>query len=230
MLPDREHREDFVAGARDISPTLLGTGPYGLVMGIAAADAGLTLTQATGLSTAVFAGVSQLIAVDLIGHASPVWLVILTALIVNMRFMMYSASIAPYLSHLTSTWRWATSFFLIGPVYAVSLAAFDFEKPTHNGWYVLGAGVPSWILWIAGTIVGMLIGVQIPDTLHLDFVIPLVFIAITMNFITDYPTVIAAATGGGVAILAMGVPLNLGIVIAGLLGILAGLLVERWSS
>lgn len=220
-------RHDLRKGARDISPTLLGSGPYGLVMGIAAAEAGLTLTQATGMSAAIFAGVSQLVAVDLIARHTSVWVIILTGLIINARFVMYSASIAPHLMHLSRLWRWACPFFLIGPVYAICLGSFDRDNPAHNGWYLLGAAVPSWTVWILGTIVGMLVGVQIPDGLQLDFIVPLVFIAITMNFVEDRASFAAMLVGGTTALLAAGFPLNLGILVAGALGIIAGVLTQE---
>jgi len=91
MLPD-----DLFAGVRATLPLLLGLIPFGLVAGIAAVDAGLSPTQAVGLSAIVFAGAAQLAAIDLLGRDASLAVVVLTAVVINLRMMMYSASIAPY--------------------------------------------------------------------------------------------------------------------------------------
>lgn len=220
-------RADVLEGFRDGLPVLLGTVPYGLVMGVAAASAGLTVTQAAGFSALVFAGLSQLAAADLIGQGAPVVVVIATALIINARFTMYSASIAPHLERLGRAWRWLCPFFLIGPVYAVALAAYEADRPTHYGWYMLGLAVPSWVAWVVGTVVGMVLGASIPESWQLGFAVPLVFIAIVTQFVDDVGTVAAALVAGGISVGVVGLPFGTGLVVASVVGIIAGLVVER---
>lgn len=219
-------RTDVLEGLRDGLPVLLGTAPYGLVMGVAAASAGLTVSQAAGLSALVFAGLSQLAAVDLLDQGASVAVVVATALIINARFAMYSASIAPHLEGLGRAWRWLCPFFLIGPIYAVALAAFEADRPTHYGWYMLGLGIPSWLLWIVGTVVGMVLGAGIPEEWQLGFAVPLVFIAIVTQFIDDLGTVVAALVAGGASVVVVGLPFGLGLLVAGAVGIVAGVLAE----
>jgi 4-azaleucine resistance transporter AzlC len=219
-------RADVVEGLRDGLPVLLGTVPYGLVMGVAAANAGLTVTQAAGLSALVFAGLSQLAAVDLIDQGASVAVVVATALIINARFTMYSASIAPHLERLGRAWRWLCPFFLIGPVYAVALAAYEADRPDHYGWYMLGLAVPSWVAWVAGTVVGMVLGAGIPEEWQLGFAVPLVFIAIVTQFVDDRGTVAAALVAGGVSVVVVGLPFGTGLLVAGVVGILAGTVVD----
>ena len=217
----------MVDGLRDGLPVLLGTVPYGLVMGVAAASAGLTVPQATGLSALVFAGLSQLAAADLIGQGASVAVVVATALIINARFTMYSASIAPHLEKMSRAWRWLCPFFLIGPVYAIALTAYEADRPTHYGWYMLGLAVPSWVAWVAGTVVGMVLGAGIPESWQLGFAVPLVFIAIVTQFIDDLGTVAAALVAGGVSVGVTGLPFGTGLIVAAVVGILAGLAVGR---
>ena len=219
-------RGDVIAGVRDGLPVLLGTVPYALVMGVAAASAGLTFSQAAGLSGLVFAGLSQLAAADLVGQGASVAVVIATALIINARFTMYSASIAPHLTGLGRAWRWLCPFFLIGPVYAVALAAFEADRPDHYGWYMIGLGGPSWLVWVVGTVVGMVLGAGIPDEWQLGFAVPLVFIAIVTQFIDDAGTVVAALVAGGISVGVAGLPFGLGLLVAGVAGILAGTVVD----
>ena len=220
-------RADALAGLRDGLPVLLGTVPYALVTGVAAASAGLTVPQAAGLSAFVFAGLSQLAAVDLLGQGASVVVVVSTALIINARFAMYSASIAPHLERLGRAWRWLCPFFLIGPVYAVALSAYEDDRPAHYGWYMLGLAVPSWLVWIGGTAVGLVLGAGIPEEWQLGFAVPLVFIAIVTQFIDDLGTVVAAVVAGGVSVGVTGLPFGLGLLVAGVVGILAGAVVER---
>ena len=217
----------MVEGLHDGLPVLLGTVPYGLVMGVAAASAGLTIPQAAGLSALVFAGLSQLAAADLIGQGASVAVVVATALIINARFTMYSASIAPHLERLGRGWRWLCPFFLIGPVYAIALAAYEADRPTHYGWYMLGLAIPSWVAWVVGTVVGMLLGTGIPESWQLGFAVPLVFIAIVTQFVDDLGTVAAALVAAGVSVGATGLPFGTGLVVASAVGILAGIVVER---
>jgi predicted branched-subunit amino acid permease len=219
-------RTDALEGLRDGLPVLLGTVPYALVMGVAAASAGLTPSQAAGLSALVFAGLSQLAAVDLIDQGASVAVVVATALIINARFAMYSASIAPHLERLGRAWRWLCPFFLIGPVYAVALAAYEAGRPTHYGWYMLGLAVPSWVAWVAGTVVGIVVGAGIPDEWQLGFAVPLVFVAIVTQFIEDRGTVAAAVVAGGVSVGVVGLPFGTGLLVAGVAGVLAGTVVE----
>lgn len=218
---------DVLAGARDGVPVVLGTAPYGLIMGVAASSAGFTPSQAAALSAAVFAGLSQLTAVDLFSQGSSVAVIVATALVINVRFVMYSASIAPHFDRLGTAWRWLCPFFLIGPVYAIALSAFEGDRPAHYGWYFLGLALPSWGVWVAGTLVGMAAGARIPGEWQLDFAVPLVFIAIVVQFVEDRATVAAALVGGATAVTVAGLPLNLGLPVATAAGIAAGVGVER---
>lgn len=217
---------DVFAGVRDGIPALLGGAPYALVMGIAAVDASFSLSQAAGLSALVFAGLSQLAAVDLVDRGAPIVVIVATALIINARFVMYSASIAPHLEQLGTVWRWICPFFLVGPIYAIALSAFEEDRPSHFGWYFLGLALPSWLVWIGGTVIGMRVGAQVPDEWRLGFAVPLIFIAIATQFIDDRSTVVAALAAGVVAVVVVGLPFNLGLLVASAIGIIAGITVE----
>lgn len=219
---------DVLAGVRDGVPAALGTLPYGLVMGVAAASAGVTLSQAAGLSAFVFAGLSQFTALELFSQGAALTVVVATALIINARFTMYSASIAPHLDHLSSIWRAVCPFFLVGPVYAIALASFENDEPDHYGWYFMGVALPSWVGWIGATLAGMVVGAEVPDEWRLGFVVPLIFIAIVMQFLDDRATVVAALVAGGFAVVVADLPLNLGLLVASAVGIAAGVLTEEY--
>nr|WP_234402830.1 AzlC family ABC transporter permease [Halarchaeum acidiphilum] len=106
-------RDALVRGVRDSLPILLGIVPFGLVSGVAATDAGLSVAQAMGLSVFVFAGASQLAALSLVKSGAPFLVAAATAVIVNLRMGMYSATLAPYFREYAARWRAIMSYLLV---------------------------------------------------------------------------------------------------------------------
>jgi len=217
---------DTRAGVRDVSPLLLGIVPFGLVAGIAAVDAGLGLAEAVGLSVIVFAGASQLAAIELLAQNAPLAVVIGTAVVINVRMVMYSASIAPYLAEYGRRFRAGLAYLLTDQAYALSVAEYE-RTPDRTRWrYYLGAAATLWVVWQITTVVGFVIGAGVPDAWGLTFAVPLVFLALLVPAMKDRPTVLAAVVGGAVAVAAAGLPMNLGLLTGAVSGIVAGLATE----
>ncbi|AZQ14561.1 MULTISPECIES: AzlC family ABC transporter permease [Halorubrum] len=217
---------DTRAGVRDVSPLLLGIIPFGLVAGIAAVNAGLGLAEAVGLSVIVFAGASQLAAIELLAQNAPLAVVIGTAVVINVRMVMYSASIAPYLADYGRRFRAGLAYLLTDQAYALSVAEYE-RTPDRTRWrYYLGAAATLWIVWQITTVVGFVIGAGVPDAWGLTFAVPLVFLALLVPAMKDRPTVLAAVVGGAVAVAAAGLPMNLGLLTGAVSGIVAGLATE----
>ena len=222
--------DDLLAGVRDVSPLMLGIVPFALVAGIAAVDAGLGLAEAIGMSVIVFAGASQLAALDLLGENAPLAVVVGTAVVINLRMLMYSASIAPYFSDYGRRLRAGLAYLLTDQAYALSVAEFD-ENPDRSRWrYYLGAAASLWIVWQVGTVAGVVIGTGVPDALGLTFAVPLVFLALLVPAMKDRPSTAAGVAGGAVAVLAAGLPLNLGLLVGALSGVAVGLATEVTAS
>ncbi|WP_336024274.1 AzlC family ABC transporter permease [Halobellus salinisoli] len=221
-------------GVRDVAPLLIGIAPFGLVAGAAAVDAGLTPLQAVGLSVVVFAGASQLAAIDLFGSNAELLVVVLTGVVINLRMLMYSASIAPHFRVLRSAWKSICAYVLTDQAYALSIARYtDAEAeldPRERRHYYLAVGVSLWIVWQCCTILGIAVGARVPDSWGLAFAVPLVFLSLLIPVITTRPKAIAAVVGGSVAVAGdvFAVPLDLGLVIGGLAGVLAGVLADEW--
>jgi 4-azaleucine resistance transporter AzlC len=216
----------FRRGVRDVAPLLLGIIPFGLVAGIATVNAGLGLPAAVGLSVVVFAGASQLAALELLGQNAPLTVVVATAVVINLRLLMYSASIAPYFREFTGRWKAALAYVLTDQAYAVSVASYRSDSDVDRKWYYLGVAVTLWGVWQVTTVVGALLGTGVPDAWGLEFAIPLVFLAILVPAIEDRSSVVAAVVGGTVAVGGAGLPLNLGLLVAAGVGITAGVLTE----
>ena len=222
--------EDLLAGVRDVSPLLLGIAPFALVAGIAAVNAGLGLAEAVGMSVIVFAGASQLAALELLGENAPLAVVVGTAVVINLRMLMYSASIAPHFAEYGRRLRAGLAYLLTDQAYALSVAEFD-EDPDRSRWrYYLGAAASLWVVWQIGTVAGVVLGAGVPDAWGLTFAVPLVFLALLVPAMKDRPTTVAGVAGGAVAVVAAGLPLNLGLLVGALSGVAAGLVTEVTGS
>jgi 4-azaleucine resistance transporter AzlC len=226
-------RAEFVAGVKAELPILLGVIPFGLIYGVLASGTGLPASLALAMSSIVFAGSAQFIATQLIGAGAPALVLILTTLVVNLRHMLYSASVAPYVKHLRPPWKWLLAYLLTDEAYAVTILhyqAADDAPPVHKHWFFLGAGLALWSTWQVSTGVGIFVGAQVPDSWSLDFTLALTFIALVVPALKDRAGWVAALVGGTVAVLAAGLPFKLGLMLAALIGILAGLGVERYAA
>jgi 4-azaleucine resistance transporter AzlC len=218
-------RGAFVAGVRTVSPVMLGVVPFGLVAGAAAVQVGLPVSGAVALSVVVFAGASQLAALELLGQAAPAVVVVLTALVINARMVMYSASIAPHLEDEPLGWRALSAYLLTDQAYALSVTRFA-EDDVPRRWFYLGTAVPLWVVWQVCTVAGALAGASIPDGIPLSFAVPLTFLALLVPAVEDRSTAAAAVVGGTVATLGAGLPYNLGLLAGALIGIVVGVLAE----
>ena len=228
----RSRSAEFWGGVRAQLPILLGVLPFGLLYGVLATEAGLPFEIAVAMSVIVFAGSSQLIAAELFTAGTPGVMIVLTTFVVNLRHMLYSASLAPYVQHLSRGWKYMLSFLLTDEAYAVSITRYEGVEPaavreTFKHWYVVGSGLTMWLTWQISTLVGLLVGAQIPDSWSLDFALPLTFIALVIPVLRDRPAVIAALVAGMVAVLAYHLPYNLYLILAVLAGIGAGVISER---
>ena len=226
-------RSEFIAGVKAELPILLGVIPFGLIYGVLASGAGLPASLAQAMSSIVFAGSAQFIAAQLIGTGAPALVLILTTLVVNLRHMLYSASVAPYIKHLRSQWKWLLAYLLTDEAYAVTILHYqetDDTPLTHKHWFFLGSGLALWSTWQVSTAVGIFVGAQVPASWSLDFTLALTFIALVVPALKDRAGWVAALVGGTVAVLAAGLPFKLGLILAALTGILAGLGAERYAT
>lgn len=225
-------RFEFLNGIRGILPILLGVLPFGLIYGVSARGAGLPVIAAQAMSFIVFAGSAQFVTVQLIGAGVPSGIIILTACLLNLRHALYSASVAPYVKHLPRRWKALLAYVLTDEAYAVTITHYrqsdiaGMPDTAHRHWYFLGAGLTLWFVWQISTAIGILLGANVPASWSLDFTLPLTFIALVIPALKTRAEWIAAAIAGILAVLAAGLPLNLGLLVATLVGMASGLLLE----
>lgn len=197
-------RRAFRAGVAAAAPLVVGVAPFGLVAGAAPVAKGFGPASAVGLSTIVFAGASQLALVDVLAQGGSVLVAVLAAWTINLRMVLYSASLAPYLGHESTRRRMVSAFFLVDQVYALCIARWpgDEGRTEERLPFYLGCAAILSTTWVSCTVLGALIGPAIPEDIPLDFAIPLVFLVLLVPILVDRPSIAAAVAAGAAAVAA----------------------------
>ena len=218
-------RQSFWQGLRHGGPFVLIVGPFGIVFGVVATDAGLTLAQTMGFTIAVIAGAAQLTAVQLMTEHAPTVIVLVTALAVNLRMAMYSASLAPHIGAAPLWQRALIAYLMVDQAYATSILRYEQQPglslPAKVAYYF---GVVSLIcpVWYLGTLAGALVGNQIPESVPIGAAVPIAFIALIGPMLRTLAHV-------GAALALAWIPYNLGLLVAALAAMAAGALIETWQ-
>ena len=218
-----EARKAFWEGVRAELPLLIGVFPFGMIYGALALNAGLSTFASQMMSSIVFAGSSQFVTAQLVHDSAPGFVIVLTIAVINLRHMLYSASLAPYLKDLSFKWKALLSYLLTDEAYAPGILKYEKEGITHfSHWFLLGAGFSLWFIWQVSTALGIFIGAEMPKDWPLDFALPLTFIAMVVPILKKRPLIAAALSAGVVALLAFHLPFKLGLILAALIGITVG--------
>lgn len=227
--------KEFLAGCRDEAPLQLGVIPFGMLYGIGAVAAGMPVWLAQLTSMVVFAGAAQLVIVQMLSAAAGALPIGLTAALLNLRHLLYSASVAEHVRHLPRRWRVLLAYLLTDEAYAVAILRYtrpeaadqEQAEPDLRHWYFLGCGLTLWGCWQLSTALGIAFGARIPPEWDIDFAVPLTFIALLTLLVKERAGQ-AAALVAALAVLALAaLPFRLGLVLAIVLGLLAGAAVAR---
>lgn len=222
-------RSEFASGVRAEAPILVGVVPFGMIYGAVAGAAGLPDALAVAMSSVVFAGSAQFVGAQLIGAGAPAFVLLLTTFVVNLRHLLYSASLAPHVRHLPTRWRLLLAYLLTDEAYAVTVLRYTESSQSSapmRHWYFLGSGLALWVSWQMSTLVGVVLGAQVPPGWSLDFALALTFIGLVVPTLRDRPHSGAALSAGLVAVAAAGWPYRLGLMAAALTGIIVGVVLE----
>ena len=225
-----DRRKEFLAGGRDTFPLMLGAFPFGMIYGALAVTAGLSKSATITMSALVFAGSAQFIAVGLVAAHAPVAIIILTTFIVNLRHMLYSATLLPYLKNLPQRWRIPLAFWLTDETFAVTVHRYRREDSAAYGhWYQLGSSIAMYLNWQFWSFIGLFLGDRIPDASNwgLDVAMPITFIGMIIPFVKSWPMGVCILTAGAASLVTLSLPYKLGIMVSAFAGIAAGLLTER---
>ena len=218
---------DLRAGAAEMLPANIGLVPFGLVCGVGSVAAGADWLAAWGMAAIMFSGAAQILAAQLLAADAPVAIIVLTCFVAGLRFLMYSAAMAPHLKLLSPRWQKALAFLLTDQAFAAAIRRFDGAKdPRHGALYFLGAGGSLWLCWQLSCMAGFFAGFLVPASWSLEFAVPLCFIALVAPLMRDAPSICAAIVAGVAVIALSGLPMRLNLVVAGVIGIVVATLLD----
>ncbi|WP_337687922.1 AzlC family ABC transporter permease [Mycetohabitans sp. B46] len=223
-------RRAFGDGVRTYAPTFAAMFSWGLVTGIAMSKSVLTVPQALGMSLLVYAGSSQLAVLPLLAAKLPMWTVLLTAAMVNTRFIVFSAGLAPHFSYLSMPRRLLLGYFNGDLIYLL-FQGRGFKPGYEPGKeaFFWGMAASSWIMWQASSIIGILLASLFPDDWGLSLAGTLALIPIMVSAIVDRSMIVAVVIAAIVALVSIDMPYRLSLPLAILAALLAGLASDTYA-
>ena len=213
-------------------PLVVGAVPFGILYGTLAASSGLSFAAGLAMSILVFAGSSQFIAIGLVTAGTALPLIILTTLVVNLRHLLYSASLVPYVQQLPQVWKLPIGFWLTDEAFAVAIVRYSQpDRSAYKHWYYLGGAALMYFNWLLCTLIGLTIGRLIPNAANwgLDFAMSVTFIGMVIPYLKSQPMYGAVIVAGLVSLLAHGLPNQLGLMVAAIAGITAEVALEKMA-
>jgi 4-azaleucine resistance transporter AzlC len=224
-------QQEFVNGIKGTIPMMIGAAPFGIIFGVIGIDNGLSPFGVMGLSLFVFAGSAQFVAAGLVGQGVGILFIILTTFILNLRHALYAASLAPYMRHLSQKWLLPLAFWLTDETYAVVIQRYPQEDNSlYKHWYHFGSSLAMYINWQLCTLVGIIAGTQLQglSELGLDFAMVVTFLGIVVPMLVSRPMLLCAVVAGVVSVLTFEMPNKIGLMLAAVAGIVAGVIAEAW--
>ena len=219
----REQLAALREGALAAVPLLVGIIPWGIVAGVAMVAAGLTKVQAAAMGVIVFAGSAQLAVLPLLVAKAPLWVMFATGLAVNLRYVIYSAVLAPYFERLSWTWRALLSYITVDQMFAVLVGKYSADDSAPKHWFYLGGSLVMWSAWQISSLTGIFAGALILQQWSLEFAATLSLIAILIPLLYDGAVVCAALAAGAVSLATATWPFNTGLLAAISAGVAVGL-------
>src|SRR5262245_57131772 len=200
---------EFWAGVKDTFPLVVGATPFAIIFRAASVPNGLSPAGTLGMSAFVFAGSAQFIASGLVANHANMIVIILTTFVVNLRHVLYSASLAPYMKHLPQRWLAPLAFWLTDESFVVVIAHYN--KPTesrYKHWYFLGSAIFMYTNWNLWTVIGLVAGRSIPDASKwgLDFAMVVTFIGMVIPMIKNRPVLLSVMVAGVASVVAHPLP------------------------
>lgn len=215
------------AAVVDALPLFVPAIPFGLVVGVAVIESAMPTAVGWTTSPVIFAGASQLATVTLAGVTAS-WAVIVAALVINSRHVMYSVALAPTFTDQPRWFRWFAPFLLIDQVFALIATRTDWE-PGRLRRYYLNIGLFFYVTWAGFVTIGMILGPVIPSEWRLDVAPAVMFTGMVVISLVRWPALVAATTAALVALAAAGLRDRLGILVGAAAGVIAGAIAETIS-
>jgi predicted branched-subunit amino acid permease len=209
----------FGRGMREMAAVSPGLAAWGLMTGVAMVKSGMSTVEAVAMSLLVFAGSSQLAAMPLIAAAAPLWVILATGFCVNLRFVVFSAHMRPYLMHLPLRWRLFHGYLTADLSYVMFTRHYhhppvnEVERREQLA-YLSGGSLFNWVSWQGASLLGIALANVIPTHWGLGFAGILALIGVGCSLASSHLRRVAAGVAGLAAVAAYALPLKLNIVVA----------------
>jgi predicted branched-subunit amino acid permease len=227
-LDSSASRKEFLDGVRLSLGATLSYLPFGVICGVAAIQAGMTEAAALAMPTLVFGGASQVVVNQLLLAKAPLWVVIVSGLIVNLRFIIYSAALARHARGAPLRERALIAAFIVDHTYAFAEQRQRQHPLSRLLPFYMGCAVIIWPTWILFNALGIFAGLLLPSSWQLEFTVPLAFICLMGPMMRDRGMWVAALGGALAGLAFTGLPLRLGLIAACAAGVAAGMGADRW--
>lgn len=234
LRQDHYRHSAFAQGVREMWPQAPGIAAWGLMTGVAMVKAGMSVFAAVLMTVLVYAGSSQLAAIPLIVAAAPGWVILATGFCVNLRFVVFSLHMRPYLMHLPRWERMVHGYLSADLSYVMFTRRY--HSPGHDAAtrleqtaYLAGNCALNWASWVGASLVGVALANFIPTQWGLGFAGILCLIGILCSLASTRLRMLSAGVAGVAAVAAYALPLKLNIVVAIAAAVLLCLWMERFS-
>jgi predicted branched-subunit amino acid permease len=210
---------EFRQGALHSLAVAPGIAAWGLMTGVAMMKSGMSTIEALLMSVIVFAGSSQLAAIPLLTASAPMWVILATGFCVNLRFVVFSAHLRPYMMHLPLWQRLVSGYLTTDLTYVL----FTNRYPHHGGGagqlrsqqaYLMGNCGVCWVAWVGSSVLGVVLANFIPTEWGLGFAGILALLGILCSLASSRLRLVSAGVAGAAAVVAFALPLKLNILVA----------------
>lgn len=210
---------EFAQGMRDSLSVAPGLAAWGLMTGVAMMKSGMSLIEALLMGVIVFAGSSQLAAIPLLMAGAPMWVILATGCCVNLRFVVFSAHMRPYVIHLPLWERLVTGYLTTDLTYVMFTRRFprhdaDAAQRLGQQAYLAGNSFVNWTSWVGCSIVGVVLANFIPTHWGLSFAGILALLGIMLSLASSRLRLVSAGVAGAAAVAAFALPFKLNILVA----------------
>jgi predicted branched-subunit amino acid permease len=210
---------EFRQGALDALAAAPGLAAWGLMMGVAMVKSGMSTFEALLMGAIVYAGSSQLAAIPLLSVGAPMWVILATGFCVNLRFVVFSAHLRPYVMHLPLWQRLLSGYFTTDISYVLFIRRFpgasaDAAQRRAQQAYLSGNCAVIWVAWVGCSVLGVVLANGVPVSWGLGFAGILALLGILCSLISNRLRLLSAAVAGSAAVVAFALPFQLNIVVA----------------
>ena len=225
---DSAWRAEFAQGVRDMLPAFPGILAWGLVTGVAMVRTGLDVPLSLLMTFLAYAGSAQLAALPLMAAAAPLWVIGVTALMTNMRFVIYAAAMRTWLMGYSPRRRLVLGYLSGDFSFGLFMGRVAREGAfVHRDGWLLGMSAANWVGWQAASVVGIVGASLVPASWGLEFAGTLALLALVVPALAHGPTAAGAAVAGAMALVGRTWPYKAGLLVAVVAGITAATLVDR---